>query len=55
MTRSHHLQSFQAKALLRLANQLHFTRDPLNRKKQMIDGLCDLVQATGGLCILTHH
>lgn len=43
----------EARALLRLANRLHVINDPLDRKKQLVEGLCQLVDGSAGSCIVT--
>src|SRR5690348_11713380 len=49
------LSPTEVRALLRLANELHESAsDPEARKKGMLEGLCRLLRADGGVCVTTH-
>ena len=41
--------------MLRLVNQLHETRDPLGRKQCLLAGICDIVDGSGGSCVVALH
>lgn len=43
------------KALIALANRLHFTHDPISRKQQLLEGLCHITGGVGGSCIVRHN
>jgi DNA-binding CsgD family transcriptional regulator len=53
MDRSRNIRLSEARALLRLANRLHVINDPLDRKKQLMEGLCHLVDGSAGSCTVT--
>lgn len=53
MSRLPHVTAHEARGLLQLANQLHLTHDPITRKRQLIEGLCRLVDASAGTLIVT--
>lgn len=55
MDRQHAMDFMEARALLRLANRLHATHDPMSRKRGLLAGLCELVEASAGSCVVTHH
>lgn len=40
--------------MLRLSNRLHINRDPISRKKDLIAGLCQLVDGSAGSCVVCH-
>ena len=55
MDRLRNIRPADARALLRLANRLHATHDPINRKRLMLEGLCQLVEGCAGSCVVVHH
>jgi len=49
------LSAAEVRALLRLANELHESPpDPETRKKRLLEGLCRILRADGGVCVTTH-
>lgn len=47
--------SDELRDILRLANQLHSTHDPILRKQCWLQGLCALFRASSGDCVVTHR
>ncbi|HWE03111.1 MAG TPA: helix-turn-helix transcriptional regulator [Tepidisphaeraceae bacterium] len=48
------IKTSEARILLRLANALHETPTPLSRKRLLIEGLCELIDAAAGSCVVRH-
>jgi DNA-binding CsgD family transcriptional regulator len=49
------LKPADVRALLRLSNELHVSPpDPAVRKQRLLEGLCQLLRADAGVCVVTH-
>jgi DNA-binding CsgD family transcriptional regulator len=53
MDRLRSIKPIETRLMLRLANCLHSTHDPIVRKQHLLRGLCELVHGAAGACMVT--